>query len=42
MQQLQRTIREKKPGLDKKERNTNKIEMNSNARIKTSLHKKKH
>ena len=40
MQQLQKTIRKKKPGLDKKhEKHTNTIDMESRARVKTSKNK---
>ena len=36
MQQLHRTIKEKKPGLNKKREHTNKMEMGSEANAKTS------
>ena len=41
MQQLQRTMSEKKPGMDKERENTNKIEMGCRARAKTYSHRKK-
>ena len=40
-QQLQRTKREKKPGMDKIRENTYRIKMGSGAIAKTSRHKKK-